>query len=103
VVVLRDERDGEDHRYLTARRNEAGDLLVEGEDWGPATRPVSSDGEYEWGWTVPADKIPELLRVLDADPEADVLHVLSARFSGAASYVLERRLRESRLASPWVL
>ncbi len=51
---------------------------------------------------MPADKIPELLRVLGAEPEADVLRVLSARFSGAASYVLERRLREGGLASRWV-
>jgi hypothetical protein len=46
-VVLRDERSGRDSRHLAAYLN-AGDPVLEGQDLGPGTAPVSSDGEYEW-------------------------------------------------------
>jgi hypothetical protein len=99
MVVLRSERSGDDSRYLEARLNESGDLVLEGEDYGPATAPVSSDGEYEWVRVVAADKLPELLRVLGAEPDADVIEELAARWSGAGSYELERLLRETGLST----
>ena len=78
-------------RCLDARRSSSGDLWIEGEDLGPATGPVTADGEYEWVWTVTADKLPELLRVLGAEPGANVLDGLASRRSGAAFYDLEKR------------
>ena len=98
VVTLRAERDGPDTRHLDARLTPSGDLRVDGQDLGPATEIVRPDGEYEWTWTVSAAQIPELLRVLGAEAGADILEELSARWSGPASYDLERRLRESGLA-----
>src|SRR3978361_2255072 len=83
-VYLRSERDGADSRYLTARRVASGDLWIEGQDLGPATDVVSSDGEYEWVWTVAVDRMPELLGLLGAAPDADVLDELAARWTGPA-------------------
>jgi hypothetical protein len=98
LVYLRSEQAGGNSRYLTARRVASGDLWIEGQDLGAATLPVSSDGEHEWLWVVPAADLHELLRVLGAKPDTDVLDQLAENWSGAASYELERRLRESGLA-----
>jgi hypothetical protein len=95
-VTLRDERDSRDRRHLSARLGDTGDLLVEGQDLGPA---AGGDGEYEWVRTVAAADLPALLRLLGAPPGADVLDVLEARFTGPASYDLERILRESGIPS----
>jgi hypothetical protein len=78
-------------------------LLVEGQDLGPATSPVSGDGEYEFVYEVAADKVPALLQALGAERDADVLDELAARWTGAASHELERILRDSKLAHVFVL
>jgi hypothetical protein len=98
-VTLRDERDGADRRHLSARLGDAGDLLIEGQDLGPATGAVSDDGEYEWVRTVAAADVPALLRLLGAPPGADVLDVLEARFTGPAACELERLLRSGAVPS----
>ncbi len=94
-MSLRAERTGPDTRYLDAKLNEDGDLRIIGQDLGPATWPVSSDGEYEWEKVVPAEHLPALLRALDAPDDADILEELATRWTGAASYDLERRIRDS--------
>jgi hypothetical protein len=94
-VVLRAERNGPDERYLTASRDKSGGLRIRGQDLGPST--IDGD-EYEWVRVVAADRMPELLRLLDAEPDADVLEVLAARFCGRGSYELERRLRDTDIA-----
>jgi hypothetical protein len=99
MVVLRSERNGDDSRYLGAWLNQSGDLVIEGADDGPATAPVSSDGEYEWVQVVAADKLPQLLRVLGAEPDADVIDELAGRWNGVRSYELERLLRETGLST----
>ena len=95
TVQLREEHDGADSRYLTARLEANGDLRLSGQDLGPGTAMVSSDGEYEWEQVVPAEHIPTLLAALDAPAGAAILDELSARWSGPASYDLERRIRDS--------
>ncbi len=104
VVSLRAARAGSTRRYLDARLKESGDLWIEGQDLGDFQDPiVAPDGEYEWVWEISADKLPELLRMLGADPDADVLAELAAHWSGEASFELERRLREAGLARLTVL
>ncbi len=98
LVYLRSEHHGSESRYLTARRVLSGDLWIEGQDLGPCTEIVAPDGEYEWVWVVAADEVNELLGTLDAPPDTDVLNELAARWTGEASYELERRLREGGLA-----
>ena len=95
TVALREERNGEDSRYLDARLEANGDLRISGQDLGPGTWPVNSDGEYEWVKVVPAEHVPALMRLLGAAADADVLDELAARWTGPGSYELERRIRES--------
>ena len=47
VVTLRDEVDGPDSRHLWAHIDQEGNLHIDGQDLGPKTAIVSSDGEYE--------------------------------------------------------
>ncbi len=94
-IVLRAEHSGLDSRYLSAYLDTHGALVIEGQDLGPGTWPVSTDGEYEWSHTIAAADIPVLLELLGAPPGADTLDVLSARFTGRRSYELERIIRES--------
>jgi hypothetical protein len=95
TVRLREERNGDDSRYLTAHLEANGDLRLSGQDLGPGTGMVSSDGEYEWEKVVPADHLPTLRSLLDVPDGADLLDDLAGRGTGSASYELEQRLRDS--------
>jgi hypothetical protein len=99
VVELRNEVDGRDRRFLGASITESGDLLIEGQDLGPSTWPVSGDGEYEWWRTIKAEHFANLLRLLDAPADASLLQVLATHWTGAASYELEKRIREGGIPS----
>jgi hypothetical protein len=94
-VKLRDERDGRDSRHLWAYVDEAGALHIDGQDLGPATAIVSSDGEYEWFETIAAADVPRVVALLGGQPGDDVLDLLERDFTGAKSYDLEARLRRS--------
>lgn len=72
-----------------------GNLHIDGQDLGPMTASVSSDGEYEYFKTIEAKDVPRVLVLLDAPGDADVLEVLSSRWTGAASFELEQRLSQS--------
>ena len=89
VVTLRADKRGEDERYLRASLNEDGSLVLEGQDLGPGTAMVSPDGEYEYWITVKPEHFPRLLALLGADPEANLLEVLSQQWTGKKSYELE--------------
>jgi hypothetical protein len=93
-VSLRAEHDGPNSRFLDAYLDDEGDLHIDGQDLGPATAPVSSDGEYEWFKVVGKRDLPRLKALLGARPEEAILDVLG-RFTGTDSYELEQVLRES--------
>ena len=95
VVVLREERHGADYRYLCAYVDEQRRLHIDGQDLGPGTAIVSSDGEYEWFQTIAAEDIPRVVALLDGGAGDDVLELLERHWTGARSYELERRLRGS--------
>src|SRR4051794_26337998 len=104
TVTLRSERDGPMMRYLGAFVDETGALRINGQDLGPGTEMVSSDGEYEWFETIAAGDVPRVVALLDGEPGTDVLDLLEQHWTGAQSYELERRLRESgipRNISTW--
>ncbi len=94
-VMLREEDDGKNSRQLWAYVDADGNVHIDGQDTGPATEPVSPNGEYEWRSTIAAKDVPRLMEVLGGAPDADVLDLLEADYAGERSYVLERRLRES--------
>ena len=98
-VTLRAEHDGPDSRYLTASLDAHGALVIEGQDLGPGTSIVSSDGEYEWSRTILPEHIPKLLVVLNAPADANILAVLKKHWTGDKSYELEGRIRDSDIPS----
>jgi hypothetical protein len=94
IVTLRDERDGLDTRHLEAYLDETGNLHIDGQDLGPSTSIVSSDGEYEWHTTVKAEDLPRLRGLLGA-AEANLLDVLKQQWSGDRAGNLEALIRDS--------
>jgi hypothetical protein len=97
TIRLRAEVDGKDKRFLDAFLDEEGRLCIDGQDLGPGTALISSDGEYEWSFTYAVADLPRVSAVLDGQPGEDVLDVLE-RWVGR-SYELEKRLRESGIPS----
>jgi hypothetical protein len=97
MVRLRAERKGGDSRFLRAYLEPDGSLLLEGQDLGPSTAPVSPDGEYEWYQRIKAEDFPRLLELLGAAAESDILDVLAEHWTGMASYDLEKKLRQSTI------
>jgi hypothetical protein len=61
------------------------DLHIDGQDLGPGTAPVSSDGEYEWFKTIRAGDVPKVVMLLGGDADDDVLNLLEARYTGEGS------------------
>jgi hypothetical protein len=93
-ITLREERNGADIRYLTASLSDAGDLVLDGQDLGPST----PDGdEYEWVRTIRAEHIPLLRAAGEIPNDADLLATLAERYSGIASYDLERLLADGEI------
>lgn len=103
TVTLRDEVDGPNRRSLCAYLDERGDLHIDGQDLGPITSVVSSDGEYEWGRVIGSDDIPSLARLVKAQPGQDILDVLEHSWSGRMAGQLEELIRASDIkARFWV-
>lgn len=92
---MRAERDGADSRFLWAYLGDDGSLHIDGQDLGPSTAIVSSDGEYEWFSTIASTDVPRVVALLGGAPGADILELLAERYCGAQSYEVERLLRES--------
>ena len=87
-VVLRKERSGMDSRYLGAKLNEDGDLIIEGQDLGPTVEAFWDAGntEYEWAIVVHAANIPLFVAALGGAPGVDVLPLLASRFADDERY-----------------
>jgi hypothetical protein len=96
-VTLRDETSGLDRRRLWAYLDDAGNLHIDGQDLGPGTAPVSTDGEYEWFKKISARDLPQLLTLLGAPSDASVLDVLEREWSGDKAGALETLIRKSGL------
>ena len=96
-IALRAEEKGPIWSYLDASLNAEGNLVLAGQDLGPGTAIVSPDGEYEFWITVKAGHFPQLLALLEANPDADVLQVLAEHWTGERSYELERLIRGSAI------
>src|SRR5438552_3165610 len=94
-VVLREERNGPDSRNLWAYVSPDGALHVDGQDLGPATAPVSADGEHESFKIIRPAHLPRLVELLGGEAGTDLLALLAERHTGVGSYELERILRES--------
>ena len=62
-VILRDERRGRDWRHLWAYVDEQDRRHIDGQDLGPGTEIVSTDGEYEWFQTIAAADVPRVVEI----------------------------------------
>ena len=58
----------------------AGDVRIEGSDFGDGVERALGVREYEWAWTIPSATVPALLRALGA--ASNVLAALEDQFSG---------------------
>jgi hypothetical protein len=100
TVSLRAERNGADWRNLDAYIDEAGNLVIDGQDLGPGTAMMSDDGEYEWKYTFPPSSIGPLLAALGGGAGEHILDVLSRRYTGPGSYDLEAVIRATKDTIP---
>lgn len=84
-VVLVDEVRGADRRHVSARIDDQGRLVVEGQDLGPQVSEFWGDDitESEWSWTIARDDLSTLAKALQTDSDG-LLRALAERFSGAA-------------------
>ena len=94
-VMLREEKQGPDSRYLWAYLDQLGNLHIDGQDLGPSTSLVSLDGEYEWFQVIAVNDLPRLVELLGGDPSTNVLDLLEAQWRGPQSYEFERLIRKS--------
>jgi hypothetical protein len=95
TITLRDEKraDGS-HLALWAYLDTAGQLHIDGQDLGPVTRNVSTDGEYEYFKFVAPQDIPRLTELLGGRPDEGILDLLERGWTGEKSYALEDLLRD---------
>jgi hypothetical protein len=78
-VILRNEIQKKNSRYLTASFHRDGDLVIEGQDLGKDVESIFGCSEYEWVWTIRAINIPTLKKALE-NPD-DILLSLKTKFS----------------------
>ena len=64
-------------RY-SASINAKGDLVIEGQDFGPGVKGIFGVSEYEWAWTISARDCEQLLVALGV--ESDLLSALGEKF-----------------------
>jgi hypothetical protein len=82
-VTLRDFRDADGIRHLSARLDAGGNLVIEGQDLGDGVERAFGVREYEWTWTIAARDLPALRAALAVD--GDLLQTLAQRFGGSAA------------------
>ena len=97
VVLRKEERADGSRLRLWAYLDTAGQLHIEGQELGPVTRSISSDGEYEYFKIVAPEHIPRLRTILGGAPGEPILDLLERDWTGERSYALEDILRESDL------
>ena len=95
TISLLNERDGPNSWFIDASLDDQGNLLIAGQDLGPATAVVSTDGEYEWSVTVPASSLSRAVVVLGGRTGEPILELLARNYGGRAAYGIRRKLEEA--------
>jgi hypothetical protein len=101
-VTLRDSRDEDGSRHLSASLKKDGTLLIEGQDIGLGVERFFGPGqaEYEWAWIIRPPGVRTLKLALACDN--DLLAVLKDLFSGDAAADLQPFLDNNRVPyEPW--
>jgi hypothetical protein len=94
LTLLSENRDGNSFN-LSVRWETGSGLIVSGHDLGPITVLLNDRGDYEYGYVIATERIPELLALLGEAADADVLTVLT-RWTGAKAREFERLNRDLR-------
>jgi len=94
-VLLRDLRDDRGTQLEFAQLEVDGTLRVVGRDTGPAVTDLFGDGitSYEWIYTIIPDKVADLMHLLGAHGNDDVLAALASYYEqtgGQLSILLKR-------------
>lgn len=100
-VELADTHDEGGSRRVWAEIRGNGLLIIQGQDLGPGTAMISSDGEYEYAYSIASGDIAPVLTTLGAEPTSDPLTYLKANWSGQAAFDLTRRLHQMPQAKFW--
>lgn len=104
-VILREQRDQGDYRYLSAQLTTNGDLVFEGQDLGPSVHKAFGCSEYEWCWTIKAEDVFSLANALDLDLHSNtetILTKIKSRFGNEnAGDVQEFLIKHNILFETW--
>jgi len=94
IQLLEEKRADGSSLFMWAYLDTGGCLHIDGQDFGPVTKFISGDGEYEYFYTVAAKDIPALVKVLGGEEKDNVLDILETKWTGNKSYKLGELLRE---------
>ena len=89
--------DGPDSRFLDVEVEENGDVSFSGQDLGPATSPVSSDGEYEYGFRIAKSDVPAAVAALGGAPDEPIRTVLLRHWTGLDAFRIQSTLEAAGL------
>lgn len=92
-VVLRNTEDSGGRRLLEAFMRD-GDLVVSGNDTGPAVEEFWGKDDYEWETTVRAEHIPALMVALGGVEGSDPMALIEAKCTMDDGFILESVLRD---------
>jgi hypothetical protein len=92
MTRLGDERNGPDSRTLDADFGENGAIEFAGIDLGPATAPVSDDGEYEYWFRVESVDAARAVEALGGEPGENLMGALRRLWTGPQAFRIRMTL-----------
>lgn len=94
-VTLRSERFERNRYFLSARVDDGGELVIEGQDLGETAGRFWGGSEYEWQITIAAEHVPTFVDALGGSIETDdPLDLLVTRFAEDERYASRQFLAE---------
>lgn len=96
-IVLRESRDATGVRYLEARLEPDGAVVIEGQDLGDGVEAVFGEGvrEYEWRWRVDPGQVAAAVSALGGESGDEVLPVIERWFAAGGGRDPGSRIREA--------
>jgi hypothetical protein len=94
-ITLLQEREGASSFFVGALIDAGGNLVIDGQDLGPATATMSTDGEYEWSVTVPAASLGRAAIVLGGRADEPILELLAREYAGRQAYGIRQKLEDA--------
>jgi hypothetical protein len=95
VGLQNEQREDGSWLNIDASLERDGTVQITGQDFGPVTKNISPDGEYEWFYTIASKDVPALVVALGGQPGTDIIDLLEQRWSGDAAYKLDGAIESS--------